>query len=47
MACDARGVPWRAVVCCDGCDTEYHLKCLQPPLAAQPRGEWYCNSCEA
>jgi len=31
---------------CDKCDHPYHLKCLEPPLAAVPDGEWFCPRCE-
>ena len=30
---------------CDGCDDEYHLYCLEPPLLQLPEGCWYCPSC--
>ncbi|XP_009762755.1 methyl-CpG-binding domain-containing protein 9 [Nicotiana sylvestris] len=34
------------VLLCDGCDSEYHTYCLDPPLIKVPDGEWYCPSCE-
>ena len=32
---------------CDGCDSEYHLYCLDPPLSSMPKDddEWYCPAC--
>ena len=32
---------------CDGCDAGFHLRCLDPPLAAVPAGDWYCARCVA
>lgn len=32
---------------CDGCDAEYHIYCLEPPLSIIPEGNWYCPSCVA
>ena len=33
------------VLLCDGCDLEYHLFCLDPPLAAVPLDDWFCPKC--
>jgi hypothetical protein len=33
------------VLLCDSCDAEYHIKCLDPPLLAEPEGEWFCPKC--
>jgi hypothetical protein len=33
------------VLLCDSCDAEYHTKCLDPPLSAEPEGEWFCPKC--
>ena len=33
------------VLLCDSCDAEYHTKCLDPPLSAEPEGEWFCPTC--
>uniref|UniRef100_A0A8R7Q971 Methyl-CpG-binding domain-containing protein 9 n=2 Tax=Triticum urartu TaxID=4572 RepID=A0A8R7Q971_TRIUA len=33
------------VLLCDGCDSEYHIYCLKPPLACIPRGDWFCPPC--
>jgi PHD-finger len=30
-----------------GCEGEYHIYCLQPPLAEVPIGAWYCGECNA
>jgi alpha-tubulin suppressor-like RCC1 family protein len=30
---------------CDKCDDPYHLRCLNPPLASVPDGEWFCQKC--
>ena len=31
---------------CDGCDSMYHLGCLDPPLEAVPEEDyWYCPTC--
>ncbi|KAL8224582.1 hypothetical protein R6Q57_020057 [Mikania cordata] len=34
-----------SVLLCDKCDSEYHMYCLDPPLARIPDGNWYCPSC--
>ena len=30
---------------CDGCEGEYHMTCMRPPLAEVPEGSWFCDSC--
>jgi hypothetical protein len=30
---------------CDGCDHGYHMFCLEPPLVAVPKGDWFCPGC--
>ncbi|BFI41667.1 methyl-CpG-binding domain-containing protein 9 [Marchantia polymorpha subsp. ruderalis] len=35
------------VLLCDGCDAEYHIYCLNPPLPEVPDGNWFCHSCVA
>ncbi len=30
---------------CDGCDREYHLGCMNPPIRVVPEGDWYCTQC--
>ncbi|GAQ92570.1 hypothetical protein KFL_010570010, partial [Klebsormidium nitens] len=32
---------------CDGCGAGWHTRCLVPPLAAVPEGEWFCPRCQA
>ena len=35
-------------VVCDGCDAEYHLHCLTPPVKSVddlPAGDWFCSKC--
>ena len=32
---------------CDGCDSSYHMFCLDPPLQSIPPGEWRCHDCVA
>lgn len=39
--CQAEG----EVLCCDGCPRVYHMKCLRPPMASVPEGDWFCPSC--
>ena len=34
------------LLCCDGCNIPYHLKCLVPPLEKVPEGDWFCSYCE-
>ena len=43
-----------ALLLCDGsvadgspCPRTYHMRCLSPPLAAVPEGDWLCPSCAA
>ncbi|KAG0261437.1 hypothetical protein BGZ95_004230 [Linnemannia exigua] len=30
---------------CDGCELEYHMYCLIPPLNNIPKTDWYCAKC--
>ncbi|CAB9514323.1 PHD and RING finger domain-containing protein 1 [Seminavis robusta] len=32
---------------CEGCNDEYHTYCLDPPLAAVPEDDWFCDNCRA
>ncbi|XP_063748483.1 lysine-specific demethylase 5C [Eleginops maclovinus] len=32
---------------CDGCDDNYHIFCLLPPLTDLPKGNWKCPKCVA
>eukprot|EP00540_Astrosyne_radiata_P017955 CAMPEP_0116830624 /NCGR_PEP_ID=MMETSP0418-20121206/4864_1 /TAXON_ID=1158023 /ORGANISM="Astrosyne radiata, Strain 13vi08-1A" /LENGTH=343 /DNA_ID=CAMNT_0004459743 /DNA_START=27 /DNA_END=1058 /DNA_ORIENTATION=+ len=34
-----------SLLICDGCEGEYHMACLQPPLANVPEGNWECDDC--
>ena len=29
---------------CEGCNDEYHIYCLEPPLAAVPHDDWFCGT---
>jgi hypothetical protein len=33
------------ILLCDSCAAEYHMRCLDPPLATVPAGAWFCPSC--
>lgn len=33
------------LIVCDGCSSNFHLKCAEPPLTAVPDGNWFCDSC--
>jgi hypothetical protein len=33
------------ILVCDGCDLEFHRKCLRDPLAGVPQHEWFCEDC--
>ena len=30
---------------CDGCEGEYHMECMDPPLQSIPEGHWECDEC--
>merc|ERR1712071_225258 len=34
------------LICCDGCNVPYHLKCIKPKLDKIPEGDWYCSHCK-
>jgi PHD-finger len=34
-----------SLIICDGCEGEYHMHCLSPPLKAVPAGIWLCDEC--
>jgi [histone H3]-trimethyl-L-lysine4 demethylase len=40
-----RGDNALSMLLCDGCDTGYHTFCLDPPLKAIPKFDWYCAQC--
>ena len=33
------------LIICDGCEGEYHMDCLHPPLRVVPAGHWLCDTC--
>lgn len=36
------------ILVCDGCDEEWHLYCLTPPLLSVPTtSQWHCSKCKA
>jgi hypothetical protein len=34
-----------SLIICDGCEGEYHMNCLNPPLQSVPAGYWLCDEC--
>src|SRR5689334_2265446 len=32
---------------CKGCNTGYHISCLDPPLDRVPEINWYCSLCDS
>ncbi|KAK1263579.1 Methyl-CpG-binding domain-containing protein 9 [Acorus gramineus] len=32
---------------CDGCESTFHLSCVDPPLDAAPTKSWFCTDCYA
>jgi len=42
--CGSRDQP-KVMLLCDGCDSGYHIHCLDPPLTRIPRGRWFCPAC--
>eukprot|EP01012_Entosiphon_sulcatum_P024409 TRINITY_DN29573_c0_g1_i1.p1 TRINITY_DN29573_c0_g1~~TRINITY_DN29573_c0_g1_i1.p1 ORF type:complete len:781 (+),score=70.03 TRINITY_DN29573_c0_g1_i1:31-2373(+) len=32
---------------CDGCNSPWHMTCLDSPLSHIPRGDWFCSTCRA
>lgn len=34
-----------SLLICDGCEGEYHMACMKPPLAVIPEGHWECDDC--
>lgn len=37
--------PESSMLLCDGCNTGWHMHCLQPPLPKSPEGTWHCPTC--
>jgi len=47
--CNSCGGPGH-LLCCDGCDKSFHLKCLDPPLeedSPELNEPWFCHICVA
>ena len=34
------------IIACDGCNSLYHLYCVNPPLSEIPGSEWLCHQCK-
>jgi hypothetical protein len=34
-----------SLLICDGCEGEYHMACMKPPLTVIPEGHWECDDC--
>eukprot|EP00546_Thalassionema_frauenfeldii_P002026 CAMPEP_0178935980 /NCGR_PEP_ID=MMETSP0786-20121207/24878_1 /TAXON_ID=186022 /ORGANISM="Thalassionema frauenfeldii, Strain CCMP 1798" /LENGTH=263 /DNA_ID=CAMNT_0020614251 /DNA_START=917 /DNA_END=1705 /DNA_ORIENTATION=+ len=43
-ACAICGIGGSLLIC-DGCEKEFHMACLTPPLTDVPEGSWYCDAC--
>ena len=33
-----------SLMLCEGCNAEYHIYCLNPPLNAVPKDDWFCGT---
>lgn len=40
-----RGDDGMEMLLCDECNRGYHMYCLDPPLAAVPKSQWFCPPC--
>ena len=47
FACEVCNSPEMAdtMLLCDGCNTGWHMQCLDPPLKSVPKGDWLCPTC--
>ena len=47
MPCEVCGMPdeEHIMLLCDGCNSGWHIYCLEPPLEDVPDGEWLCPRC--
>ncbi|KAJ0393180.1 hypothetical protein P43SY_000567 [Pythium insidiosum] len=43
----AVGLTMGTALICDGCDGEYDMELLDPPLKQIPKGDWFCAACVA
>ncbi|KAJ0398013.1 hypothetical protein ATCC90586_004705 [Pythium insidiosum] len=41
------GLTMGTALICDGCDGEYDMELLDPPLKQIPKGDWFCAACVA
>ncbi len=33
------------LIICDGCNSNFHMECVKPPLIEVPKGNWFCGTC--
>ena len=33
------------LIICDGCNSNFHIECVKPPLTEVPKGNWFCDTC--
>jgi hypothetical protein len=47
MACEVCNSPEMAdtMLLCDGCNTGWHMQCLEPAVKTVPKGYWLCPTC--
>ena len=47
LACEVCNSPEMAdtMLLCDGCNTGWHMHCLEPALKSVPKGDWLCPTC--
>ncbi|VEU24261.1 DEKNAAC105584 [Brettanomyces naardenensis] len=44
VICHLNDDPSRTLIC-DGCERNFHMSCLDPPLRSIPKNEWFCDDC--